>query len=150
TTLGAYAYDMKGNQVIGPHRNVSYGRNDLPVRIVHKPTAPSGETTDFIYDGQASRVRTVNHRTRVTVDTLRGYYTFRRPSGKHGPNGEHSFTITVEGRPVPLRVCLFSQNALVQDAVQYLHADHQESIDLISGVKGKILERLTYEPFGRR
>jgi RHS repeat-associated protein len=149
TTLGTYTYDAEGNQISSPGRSAKYGRQDLPTQV----TRTAGKTPgaiNFVYDGEMTRVRAIDQTTGISSDTLLGFYEFRRPNGKQGPNGEHIFTLWVKGRPVARRTWVFARKVLKEDTVQYLHDDHQGSIDLVSSAKGKVLERLKYEPFGRR
>ncbi|SAL52446.1 RHS repeat-associated core domain-containing protein [Caballeronia concitans] len=149
TTLGSYQYDLRGNQVAGPGRTVRYGRIDLPTRITHTSGAHKG-AIDFTYDGETNRVRSVDSTTHITSDTVDGLYEFRRPNGKSRTSGKHIFTIPVLGRPIAQRIWTIARKALTADEVRYLHADHQGSIDLVTDAKGKPVERLKYDPFGRR
>jgi RHS repeat-associated protein len=148
TTLGSYQYDAKGNQITAPGRTVTYGRHDLPTRIVR--TGPGAEVMDVTYDGEMSRVRIVDQLSGFTTDTLDRVYEYRRANGKTAPDGEHSFVIRVPGRPVARRVWTLAGKKRKSNVVQYVHADHQRSIELVTSATGKVVDRLKYEPFGRR
>jgi RHS repeat-associated protein len=148
TTLGAYQYDTKGNQIAAPGRTVVYGRNDLPTRVTR--TSRGHESIDITYDGETSRVRAVDERTGFTTDSLDHVYLYRRAIGKKAPRGEHVFVIRVPGRAVALRVWVFTGKKRTGNRVHYVHADHQRSIELTTGATGDIIDRLKYEPFGRR
>ncbi|WP_329481564.1 hypothetical protein OG555_05375 [Kribbella sp. NBC_01484] len=149
TTRGAYTYDVCGNQTGAPGRTVSFGRGDLPTQVRQSGKKRPG-TIDFMYDGELDRVRTVDSITQITSDTVDGLYEYRRPTGKPGPDGEHIFFIWINGRAIACRIWMIVRGSLKADQVEYLHADHQGSIDLITDSKGRIVERRKYDPFGRR
>ena len=148
TTLGAYTYDARGNQTSAPGRVVTFGRGDLPTKIVE--TGKSSKAIDFLYDGEGARVRTIDQQTGLTADTLDRLYEFRRPTGTAAPDGDHVFVIMVRGRLVARRTWGVAKHKRVADRVEYLHADHQQSIELATSSHGRVLERLKYEPYGRR
>jgi RHS repeat-associated protein len=149
TTLGPYKYDAKGNQIGAPGRTVTFGRQELPTRVV-QTGGRSRHAITFAYDGEMSRVRTIDEAMKITADTLGGLYEFRRSNGSKGPNGKHIFTISVDARPIARRTWSIVHDALASDRIEYLHGDHQDSVDLVTSASGKVVERLKYDPFGRR
>jgi RHS repeat-associated protein len=147
TTLGAYQYDAKGNQIAAPGRIVTYGRHDLPTRVT--ATGVGGMAIDITYDGEMSRVRAVDQRSGFTTTTIDRAYEYRRANGKAAPDGEHMFMIRVPGRSVARRVWTFSGKRRKSDEIQYVHTDHQRSVEVVTSTTG-VADRLKYEPFGRR
>ncbi len=148
TTLGSYQYDIKGNQIGAPGRTVTYGRHDLPTRVVQ--TSQNAKAIDLVYDGEMSRVRAIDQLSGLTSDTLDRLYEYQRPNGKAAPDGEHSFLVWVPGRLVARRTWTIAGKKRKGDETQYVHADHQNSIELVTSATGKVVDRLKYEPFGRR
>ncbi|MFG2695433.1 RHS repeat-associated core domain-containing protein [Kitasatospora sp. NPDC048407] len=149
TTLGAYTYDARGNQTGAPGRAVRYGRGNLPTRITQSgPKQP--RAVELRYDGEGSRVQTVDRLSGLATDSLDGLYEYRRPIGTKRPDGQHIFDIVVPGRLVARRTWVLAAGARTADRVEYLHADHQQSIDLVTTSHGKVLHRYAYDPFGRR
>ncbi len=149
TNLGAYAYDVKGNQVSAPGRSVLFGRGELPTRVQHT-TPHNPKNVTFIYDGENARIRTIDEAAGVTLDSIDGLYEFRRSNGATGYNGEHVFNVVVGGRLIARRLWTFVDHKLEHNLEEFVHSDHQGSIELVTSGKRDVLERLKYDPFGMR
>jgi RHS repeat-associated protein len=143
SSLGGYRYDTKGNQVAAPNRLVTYSAFDLPLTIERA----DGTGERFWYDDEHRRVRSHDSATGMIVDAIGDLYEYRHAHGSS--DGEHRLLIEVDGRPLARRIVQVT-GANQSERVEYLHADHLGSIDLVSGADGKIVEVRRYEPYGRR
>jgi len=146
TTLGKYGYDIKGNQTHGPGRIIVFGRQDLPTRIAEKGRG----ALSLVYDGEMSRVRTIDEAQRMTTDRVGRLYDYRRDSSARGSDGEHVVTVWLGGRPLARRTWTVAGPNVAAGNTEYLHADHQGSIDFVTDANGAMTARLKYDPFGSR
>jgi len=143
TSIGSrykYCYDNKGNQTHSYDngsqvRTVSYSGYDKPLQI----QSPS-VLTRFAYDASHQRFKrtdTESGKTRTTyyvgnnevVEHSSGVIEYKRYIGNHVLD-----IVRVGG----------------SDSTQYLHKDHIGSISVISASDGSLLQRLSYDAFGKR
>lgn len=146
TNLGNFTYDTKGNQITGPDRIVTFGRGDLPIQIKNLV----GKQVDFTYDGEANRIRTSDTITNLVTDLIGEMYEYRRSKSQAAPNGMHTFNIIVNRKIIARKVWKVSNKKVTGEYVDYLHFDHQGSIDMVSNENGNVIERLKYDPYGKR
>ncbi|MEP7120147.1 MAG: RHS repeat-associated core domain-containing protein, partial [Byssovorax sp.] len=133
----AYEYDERGRLYKSDAGLlITYTDFDLP-----RSYTKSGVTTDFNYDAGHHRVRKAG--PSGTTITLAGLYERREDA-----NGtKHVFNIVAPDGLVAQVV--YDQTHATED-VEYLHQDQLGSVAVATSPTGKEVDRLFYEPFGRR
>lgn len=137
----SYLYDANGNLYNGAGRSLTYTSFNLPETITQ-----GGTTLSFAYDADHNRFKEVGPAgTRI-------YLNPRIDAGLHyekltGPNGavEHSFYIYAGKTPVARYVQIG-----VFNSISYLHHDVQGSLFAVSDESGQIVQRFSYDAFGKR
>jgi RHS repeat-associated protein len=129
-----YGYQRGGRQTTGPGRTVSFTHFDLPASI----QGASGNAT-FKYDGLHRRVERMRPNGETTTYVSGLYEKRAQPSANR-----HTFHLgfgdlewTEAGGQVTERLVFF-------------HPDTLGTPDTITGLDGKVVERVKYEPFGQR
>ncbi len=145
SSLGQYRYDDRGNQREAPGRVVEFGRFDLPRSITHEA---SRANIEIIYDGLGMRFRIIDRATKSETDTIRGLYETRRQTTDD--RSDHIFTVQIDGRLIARQHLQVEAGRIVDQRWQYLHTNHQGSVDLVTDEGGAVLERPQYDPHGRR
>ena len=150
-----YGYDAAGRQTSGPQRTISYNTAGLP-KVVERATGQGDEKrTEYSYD--PTGVRVVKQDEDQTVVTIGGLFEMRTsdstgnpPAGQAGVRSTHR--IVADGRVV-------AEVSRTQDRpggpstgtdVTYLHHDGQGSTVAVTNADGGVVEKLYYDPFGRR
>lgn len=143
-----YGYDANGNLVSGGGRTLGYSSFNLPV------TLQTGSTSvNFLYG--AGRARVVQEKitdSLVERTTYLGGYekVETRTLGASSPQivrhvhyiGSPAGTVAVHSQTTALGSTL--------EATTYLHRDHLDSVDTVTGSAGEVVERLSYGAFGER
>ncbi|MBI2779325.1 MAG: VCBS repeat-containing protein, partial [Gammaproteobacteria bacterium] len=147
----SYTYDANGNMTGGNGRYLmDYTSFNLPQGI------SKGDTQlNFGYGADHQRTIQVNRSTGFPSVTreITVYVNPRWDSGTHyekttrflGGNIEHKHYIYAGNTPV----ALYTTGGSVP-TVRYLHKDHLGSIDTITNETGNVVERLSYDAFGKR
>ncbi|MES2206723.1 MAG: RHS repeat-associated core domain-containing protein [Pseudomonadota bacterium] len=151
-----YTYDADGNMVTGAGRNVTWTSFDKVSNI-----SENGKTLDYLYDGDHERTReiySINGNVQRTVIYLNhaagAGLAYDEENGVAGTKRNHYINaggITVgviqcNAATYTSTLCTNSANTFTQ----YWHQDHQGSNSTITSAAGSIVERLAYEPFGKR
>ncbi|MDX1252252.1 MAG: hypothetical protein IDH49_08420 [Gammaproteobacteria bacterium] len=148
-----YTYDANGNMTGGNGRYyVDYTSFNLPMSVAQGSTR-----LEFSYGPDRQRTRQARRSTgfpSVTYDTT-VYVNPRWDSGIHyemtgywSGQIEHRHYIYAGNTPI----ALYTVGGPVPQVnqVRYLHKDHLGSIDTITDETGKVVERLSYDAFGKR
>jgi RHS repeat-associated protein len=174
TGIGAYSA-MPGGRVLSAGRNNYYydHNGDLTLRsdgleIDYTPfrrpetiTAPDGETIDYRYSAAWRAVRRHSSTDGVTL-MIGGLYERRLPPGVTDPRVD-SYLVRANGRtvarverfidlgasvpcPPPPQSCPPPE---VTEEVVYLHDDQEGSIDVVSGADGGIVQRVSFDAWGK-
>jgi RHS repeat-associated protein len=138
SSLGAYSYDARGDQLAAPGRTVAYTSFGLP-----KTVTTSAGTTSFSYDGSQGRVVKVKGDT--VIVSLSGLFERRIQAGQ----ATDVFYAIGDDKPVAQIVWHEAGSSVVED-VQYLHDDHLRSIETVTNAQGQVAARERFEPFGAR
>ncbi len=135
----SYTYDANGNQITGADRTNTWSSYNKPTEI-----KKGNVTNTFKYGPDRSRfLQVLKEGTTTSVTTYVGdLYEKVEKSGiteeKHYIRaGEHA-------------VAVFTQRNTSNDETQYLHRDHLGSIDTITDKNGAIVEKLSFDAFGKR
>lgn len=148
TTAGSntYGYDANGNMNQRNGSAISWYSYNLPNRI-----DKGSSYSQFFYDAGRSRYKQIavtaaggplpaRTETTVYVDGL--FEKVTKPSGVT----EYKHYIMAGAETVALRT-LRTNSA---DDTRYLHKDHLGSVDVITNDSGAVVQRLSYDAFGKR
>jgi len=136
-----YAYDANGAVVRANGTTVSWFSYDLPSRITH----PAGNESTFQYGPDRRRFRQVARTGSDSVETIYAAGGLYERVTK-GTETIHRHYLVADGR----RVAVHTRDSTKPPETVYLLEDHLGSIDAITSSTGKLLARLSYQPFGAR
>src|SRR5680860_93409 len=135
----AYTHDANGNMLSGAGRTFSWNRANLPSQI-----SQPGKVLNFSYGPDRSRfkqVTVINGATETTTyigglyeKIIKGSLTTQRHS------------IQANGSTV----ALYTLRSSGVNEVHYLFGDHLGSVDTITNRAGQLVEKLSYDAWGKR
>jgi RHS repeat-associated protein len=143
----SYSYDANGNMESGDGRSFVWNAFDMPVSI-----SRGGATVGFAYDADHHRIQ------QVTPTDIKQYLTDAatgaRVERKLSTAGAHlrwDSYITVNGELVSLVTLEAAQGETPETTtVRYFHRDHLGSTTLLTDASGAVVERLSYDVWGKR
>ena len=125
----------------GAGRSLTWTSFDMPASITR------GTATDtFLYDAYHERFK------KTGPDGTTIYLSPRLDTGTHyekvtnGTLVSHKHYIYAGNRPI----AIYTQRSTGVNDTRYLHADHLGSITVVTNETGSVVERLSYDPFGKR
>ncbi len=137
-----YAYDDNGNMVSGAGRTLAWTSFNKPATVVDAAT-----TTRFAHG--PDRARTVQTRTQgATTTTIKYVAGLFEKLGKTGEATKFVHYVFAGSQRIAIRTT--DDAPAPTDKLRYLHRDHLGSVDTISDAAGAVLERLSYDAFGKR
>jgi RHS repeat-associated protein len=135
------SYDANGNFVADGNRSVTSNAFNMPSRITG-----GGNTLDFAYDSSHARIQEVSSASGITNFVGSQFYEEQfRPDGS---TYRRHYIATPEGV-----VALIVQRYRPQGSdtlLRYWHKDHLGSVAVITTDTALIVERFTYDVWGRR
>ncbi|MHB8474099.1 MAG: RHS repeat domain-containing protein, partial [Gammaproteobacteria bacterium] len=140
---GSYTYDANGNQKTGPNgRRITYTSFNQPLSLTQ-----GGKTNSFVYDGDHQRVmETTSDGTTITIHPridLGAHY-----EEVHKANGTVEYKNYIyAGKDV---IAVYTTRSNNVNDTRYFHKDHLGSIDTITNETGQVVERLSYDAWGKR
>ena len=140
TGHGSYSFDGTGCEIVGPGRSASYTSFGLPASMMVK-----GQTWTFSYTGGGERVVKSNvtlHRETLSAE---GLYIRNVRAG----SVEHRCRIYLPTGGLVERVFTKAGSGPVSSETYHLHVDNVLNVRAVSDTGGTV-QRLGYEPFGRR
>src|SRR5712692_9314011 len=135
TLNASYTYDADGNMLSGNGRGFSYTSFNKPSQI-----SQMGAITTLAYDANHNRL------TKTTASGKTVYIGGAYERLTAGTLITHKHFIMAAGGPIAI-VTKRSDNT---SDVRYLHKDHLGSIDTITDETGTVVERLSFDPHGKR
>jgi RHS repeat-associated protein len=134
----AYTYDANGNVIAKNDTTLTYSSYNKPIQI-----EDGSNTTEFLYAPNRARYKKV-HNNDVT-------YYVGKLFEKEIINGKVRYKnfVYAGGNVVAIDI-QEDDGALFIPSVRYLHKDALGSIDTITDESGKVVQRLSYKPFGER
>ena len=138
----AYAYDDNGNMISGDGRTLTWTSFNKPGTVVNGTTS-----TRFDYGPERARIRQVRVQGAVTT-TIKYAGTLFEQIGKTGAATQYVHYVFAGER----RVAVYSKDTAPTPArvLRYLHQDHLGSVDTITDESGAVVERLSYDAWGKR
>ena len=138
----SYAYDDTGNMVSGAGRTLTWTSFNKPKTIVDAAT-----TTTFVYGPERARIRQtrVQGASTTAITYVGGLFEQIAQTGAATKYLHYIFAGNA-------RVAIYTtDDAPTPDtSLRYLHQDHLGSVDTITDESGAVVERLSYDPFGKR
>jgi RHS repeat-associated protein len=138
----AYTYDANGNMLTGDGRTLTWNAFDMPVSI-----SRGGNTVGFAYDADHQRIQ------QTTPSDIKQYLTDAatgaRAERKLSTAGAHlrwDSYIVIGGE----LVSLVTKEANDTVVTRYFHRDHLSSTTLLTDEAGNVVERLSYDVWGKR
>ena len=144
TVNTTFSYDGDGNMLSGNGRTATYTSFDMPVTI-----SKSGASDTFVYGPEHQRIKRQTSST-VTIyvnPDNAGNLAYEKDMTTGSVTLEERVFISAGGDPV---VMLKRENGTGSFAPYYLHRDNIGSTVAITNSAGTAIERLAYEPFGKR
>lgn len=138
----SYTYDDNGNMLSGDGRTFVWNAFDMPVSI-----AKGGNSVSFAYDAEHHRISQVTptDQKHYLTDPVTGAKTERKLS-LQGAHLRWDSYITIQGE----LVSLVTKEANDTTIVRYFHRDHLSSTTLLTDETGTVVERLSYDVWGKR
>lgn len=143
----SYAYDDNGNMLTGDGRTFVWNAFDMPVSI-----AKGGNSVSFAYDADHHRIAqtTPTDIKHYLTDPVTGAKTERKLS-LAGAHLRWDSYITIQGELVSLVTKEAAQGETPENTiVRYFHRDHLSSTTLLTDEAGNVVERLSYDVWGKR
>ena len=138
----SYAYDDNGNMVSGAGRTLTWTSFNKPATVFDTATA-----TAFAYGPDRSRILQTRVQGAVTTAVTYVGRLFEQvaETGKATRYVHYIFA-------GPERVAIYTSDDAPSSSpsVRYLHHDHLGSVDTITDESGAVVERLSYDAFGKR
>jgi len=155
TRAATYGYDANGNQASGGGRTMTWTSYNLP-RSMRK----DANVSDFSYGPDRERIQQVSRVTLAdqtvstsTVNYVGGLYEQEIKSTKYGTVGVNKHYVRA-GRLVAIYTSADVMDASSSQSeagtYQFLHYDHRDSVDVMTNAAGTVLQRFSYDAFGKR
>jgi RHS repeat-associated protein len=157
TVYGAYQYDPNGNMISGAGRSFTWNSWNMPNQITgtgkNTPAGTTSSTFQFVYNASHERVKetlpdgTIVYNVSPRVDT--GIHVEKRVK----TSGEISYNYSLYAGSMPFGVHTVTKVTPSSTAVttnRYYHTDHLGSIIAITDDIGNVVERRSYDPWGKR
>ena len=145
-TNPGYSYDANGNILTSAGRSATWTSFNLPATLTRGTNQLS-----WLYDSEHERVREqlkvsgTLTRTTVYVNPAAGAGLFYEEEIAGNVVKRRHYISGGEGA-----MALLTRQSGVADEVRYWHKDHLDSNTVVTNESGAVVERLEYEPFGKR
>jgi RHS repeat-associated protein len=135
-----FTYDANGNQTSGLGRNISYTSYNKPSSITQ-----GTQTISFLDDTEHQRFQQVT--PSGTTLYIAGFGVLAELSGAGTTAAQWADYLAVGNAKAGMRVL---QTASATLSTRYFHTDHLGSVSVITDENGNVLERLSYDAWGKR
>lgn len=139
TISTTFTYDANGNQLSGLGRTIGYNSYNKPSSITQ-----GTRTVSFAHDTEQQRFRQVA--PEGTTLYFGGLSIYAELFTKTNGSSEWHDYLTVGSAKVGLRIDRSDETV----SLRYFHTDHLGSISVISDENGAVVERLSYDAWGKR
>ncbi|MEQ1622937.1 MAG: RHS repeat-associated core domain-containing protein, partial [Methylococcales bacterium] len=166
TVYGAYTYDANGNQLTGAGRTMTWNSWNMPTQVIgtkpagtnvnlpqNTPVGTTSSSFQFVYNAAHERLKetlpngTVIYNVSPRLDT--GIHVEKRVK----PSGEVQYSYSLYAGSMPFG--MHSETKLTPSSAatsydRYFHVDHLGSIVAITDQNGGVVERRSYDAWGKR
>lgn len=137
---GTYSYDANGNALTGlGSRTMTWSSYNLP-RFIDQ----GADSIEFQYGPSRERIWQVNGPLVITY--AGGLYERHHSSATEKTVALNKSYVMAGGRVV----AIYTKPDAAQGVLHYLHHDHRDSVDVVTDASGAVVERLSYDAFGKR
>jgi RHS repeat-associated protein len=137
-----FSYDANGNMLTGNGRTIRYNGADQAYQL-----SKGSSTVNFSYAADRSRYL----KTSAATKTLYLDKIYERVTDLASGEISHKNMIYADGKLVATNVETVTGAGNVKAATtRYMHYDPLGSIEMITGPRGEVVDRLSYDPFGAR
>ncbi len=140
TISTTFTYDSNGNQTSGLGRSITYSSYNKPSSITQ-----GTQTISFLDDTEHQRFQQVT--PSGTTLYIAGFGVLAELSGAGTTAAQWTDYLAVGNAKVGMRVLQTASETL---NTRYFHTDHLGSISVITDENGNVLERLSYDAWGKR
>ncbi|MCP3926742.1 MAG: hypothetical protein GY714_29630 [Desulfobacterales bacterium] len=142
-TDGGYSYDKNGNMISGGGKTVQWASFNKPTKFI-KGT----NTVEFTYGPEYDRYKKKEVTDGKTTETIYIDKVYEKIT--EGNKTTHKYFMYAEGHLATIHVKTFEDTTQLPDETRYMHYDPLGSVDTITDNRGNIVERMSYEAFGKR
>ncbi|EGR1420496.1 type IV secretion protein Rhs [Vibrio cholerae] len=146
----SYQYDQVGNMLRAYAANNSMNERELEWSTFNKPTkiTRNGKSVQFFYDANHERYL---KRSSDGIETFYFGKTYERVINRKTGEIEHKQFVYADGKLIALNIqTQDAQNKLKDKQIRYLHYDALNSIDMITDGYGLVVERRSYNTWGKQ
>ncbi len=134
-----YAYDNNGNQISGDGKTITWSSYNKPTLITK-----GGSSSAFTYGPDRARyLQVTDDGTDITTTTYIGGLYEKVEIGSE--TKEKHFI-----RAGSQTIAIYTTSNQTSDTTEYLHRDHLGSIDTITDASGMVVDKLSFDAFGKR
>ncbi len=135
-----YQYDLNGNLLSGGGRILQWDSNNKPIRI-----EKDGKNIRFNYGPDRKRYLKTSSDGETTHYLDKVYERVEKDGVI-----QHKHYIYADGEVAAIHIKTVDNGTAQPDRTRYLHRDALGSIDTITDGFGAIVDRMSYDPFGKR
>ncbi len=136
-----FTYDANGNMTSGLGRTVTWTSYNMTATV-----ARGSNTLSFTYDSEHGRIKQYVSGTQKTTLYINAAVRSEKLLNASGGLIRWNNYIYAAGA----MVAVFYDNASTADQIRYFHKDHLGSIAVITDESGAVVERLSYDAWGKR
>ncbi len=145
-----YTYDLNGNMISGNGRTIQYSAFNKPEVI-----ATDNDSLTFYYDTERNRYKQVaqSNDTEITTVYLGAYEQVTTTTSVNGTelsHTKHKHYISAPSGLVAIYLEEDNDAGEPSQSTRYFHKDHLNSVDTVTDENGNVIERLSYDPHGKR
>ncbi|NJK32037.1 MAG: hypothetical protein HC927_06225 [Deltaproteobacteria bacterium] len=107
------------------------------------------EPTEYRYDAEDRRAQRIDHERALETVYLHGFYERDRETKDDGIHETHRYTVYGRERAIAEIVAELSPDEIGAKQTRYLHDDHLGSVDVVTDEQGEVLQRLSYDAWGK-
>ena len=134
-----YTYDNNGNQISGDGKTITWSSYNKPTLITK-----GGSSSAFTYGPDRARyLQVTDDGTDITTTTYIGGLYEKVEIGSE--TKEKHFI-----RAGSQTIAIYTTSNQASDTTEYLHRDHLGSIDTITDASGMVVDKLSFDAFGKR
>jgi RHS repeat-associated protein len=142
-TQTGYNYDKNGSMTAGNGKTIEWTSFNKPNKFI-KGT----NSVEFSYGPEYDRYKKKEIKDTGTVETIYIDKVYEKIT--EGNRTTHKYFMYAEGHLATIHVKTFDNTTQLPDETRYLHYDPLGSVDTITDNRGNIIERISYEAFGKR
>lgn len=149
-----YTYDANGNQLAGDGRNIQWNSFNKPQTI----STDKRVVSHFLYGTNNQRIQQIANLNDGSVQKTnyigKGYEETRTTDILGKTTLEKKHYLYADGKMIGMHIrSKTTQNGATTNApdkFRYLHRDALDSVDMITNNSGQVVERQSFDPFGKR